>query len=65
MFNFILEIIFTVLFAVSLIFNAVADSWLLVALNAVIVILGIINSIFAYKNYKKKKNNNISNDGGN
>lgn len=57
MFNFILEIIFTVLFAVSLAFNVVAGSWLLVALDAVIVILGIINSILAYKNYKKKKNN--------
>ena len=62
MFNFILEIIFTVLFAVSLIFNALAGSWLLVTLDAVIVILGIINSIFAYHNYKKKKNN-ISNGG--
>lgn len=62
MFNFILEIIFTVLFAVSLIFNAIAGSWLLVTLDAIIVILGIINSILAYKNYKKKKNN-ISNGG--
>lgn len=57
MFNFILEIIFTVLFAASLVFNMIAGSWLLVALDAVIVILGIVNSIFAYKNYKKKKNN--------
>lgn len=57
MFNFILEIIFTVLFAVSLVFNVVAGSWLLVVLDVVIVILGIINSILAYKNYKKKKNN--------
>lgn len=62
MFNFILEIVFTVLFAVSLIFNAIAGSWLLVTLDAIIVILGIINSILAYKNYKKKKNN-ISNGG--
>jgi general stress protein CsbA len=57
MFNFILEIIFTVLFVVSLIFNAIAGSWLLVTLDAVIIILGIINSILAYKNYKKKKHN--------
>jgi hypothetical protein len=57
MFNFILEIIFTVLFAVSLVFNAVAGSWLFVALDAAIVILGVVNSIFAYKNYKNKKNN--------
>lgn len=62
MFNFILEIIFTVLFAVSLIFNAIAGSWLFVTLDVIIVILGIINSILAYKNYKKKKNN-ISNGG--
>ena len=57
MFNFILEIIFTVLFAISLVFNMIASSWLFVALDAAIVILSIVNSIFAYKNYKKKKNN--------
>lgn len=62
MFNFILEIIFTVLFAISLIFNVIAGSWLLVALDAAIVILGIINSIFAYKNYKNKKDNGGNND---
>lgn len=63
MFNFILEIIFTVLFAVSLVFNVITGSWLLVTLDAIIVILGIVNSIFAYKNYKKKKNN--TSNGGN
>ena len=57
MFNFILEIIFTVLFAISLVFNAVTGSWLFVTLDAIIVILGVVNSIFAYKNYKNKKNN--------
>ena len=56
MFNFILEVIFTVLFAISLVFNVIAGSWLLVALDAAIVILGIINSILVYKNYKDKKN---------
>ena len=56
MFNFILEVIFTVLFAISLVFNVIACSWLLVALDAAIVILGIINSILVYKNYKDKKN---------
>ena len=57
MFNFILEIIFTVLFTVSLVFNVIEGSWLFVTLDAAIVVLGIINSIFAYHNYKKKKNN--------
>ena len=57
MFNVILEIIFTVLFAASLIFNVITGSWLLVTLDAVIVILGIVNTILAYKNYKKRRNN--------
>ena len=57
MFNFILEIIFIVLFTISLVLNVIAGSWLLVAADAAIVILGIINSILLYKNYKKKKNN--------
>jgi hypothetical protein len=55
MFNFILEIIFTVLFAISLVFNVIIGSWLLVTLDAVIVILGIVNIILAYKNYKKRR----------
>ena len=57
MFNFILEIIFIVLFSISLVFNVIAGSWLLVAVDAAIVILGIVNSILVYKNYKKKKSN--------
>jgi hypothetical protein len=35
----------------------IAGSWLLVALDDAIVILGVVNSILVYKNYKKKKNN--------
>lgn len=57
MLNLILEIIFTVLFAASLIFNVITGSWLLVTLDAVIVILGIVNTILVYKNYKKRRNN--------
>lgn len=55
MLNLILEIIFTVLFAASLVFNVIAGSWLLVTLDVVIVILGIVNTILAYKNYKKRR----------
>ena len=55
MVNLVLEIVFTVLFAIALVFNLILGSWLLVALYAAIVILGIINSIFAYKIYKTKK----------
>ena len=55
MFKFILEIIFTVIFAVSLIFNTIAGSWLLVILDAVIVVLGIINSVFVFKEWRSKK----------
>jgi hypothetical protein len=57
MFNFILEIIFTGLLLLPFVFNVIAGSWLFVALDAIIVIFGIVNSILAYKNYKKKKNN--------
>lgn len=52
MFKFILEVIFTVLFLVSLIFNAIAGSWLLVTLDAVIVTLGIIHSILEFKEWR-------------
>ncbi len=57
MLNFILEIIITVLFAITLVFNIIAGSWFLVTLDAIIVIMGIVNSVLAYKVYKRKKNN--------
>jgi membrane protein YdbS with pleckstrin-like domain len=57
MLNFILEIIITVLFAVTLVFNIIDGSWFFVTLDAIIVIMGIINSVLAYKVYKRKKNN--------
>ena len=63
MLNFILEIIFTVLLAILLVFNIITGSWLFVVLDAVIVILSIVSFILAYKNYKKKKNNMFN--GGN
>jgi hypothetical protein len=54
MFKFILEIIFTVLFAVSLVFNVITGSWLLVTLDAIIVILGIVNSILVFKEWRRR-----------
>ena len=57
MLNFILEIIITVLFAITLVFNIIAGSWFLVTLDAIIVIMGIVSSVLAYKVYKRKKNN--------
>lgn len=57
MLNFILEIIITVLFAVTLVFNIIDGSWFFVTLDAIIVIMGIVNSVLAYKVYKRKKNN--------
>ena len=57
MLNFILEIIITVLFAITLVFNIIAGSWFFVTLDAIIVIMGIVNSVLAYKVYKRKKNN--------
>lgn len=57
MLNFILEIIITVLFAITLVFNIIDGSWFFVTLDAIIVIMGIVNSVLAYKVYKRKKNN--------
>lgn len=54
--NFILEIVFTIIIAIPLVLNVITGHWLFAALDAAIVILGIVNSILAYKNYKKKKN---------
>ncbi len=58
MLNFILEIIFTILFIIFLVFDVIAGSWLFVVLDAAIIILGIVDSILTYKSYKK---NNASN----
>jgi hypothetical protein len=55
MFKFILEIIFTVVFVISLIFNVIAGSWLLVILDAIIVIFGIINSILIFKEWRHRR----------
>jgi membrane protein YdbS with pleckstrin-like domain len=55
MLNFILEIIITVLFAITLVFNIIDGSWLFVTLDAIIVIMGIVNSVLAYKVYKRKR----------
>jgi membrane protein YdbS with pleckstrin-like domain len=62
MLNFILEIIITVLFAITLVFNIIDGSWLFVTLDAIIVIMGIVNSVLAYKVYKRKRKKN---NGGN
>lgn len=55
MVDLILEIVFTVLFAISLVYNIILGSWLFVVLDTIIVILGVINFIFVYKTYKAKK----------
>lgn len=57
MFKFILEIIFTVVFVISLIFNIITGAWLLVALDAIIVIFGIINSILIFKELRRRGRN--------
>lgn len=57
MIHFILEIIFTIIVTIPLVFNTITGNWPFVALDAVIVILGIVSSILAYKNYKKNKEN--------
>ena len=45
MFKFILEIIFTVIFVISLVFNIIMESWFLVVLDAIIIILGSMEGV--------------------
>jgi hypothetical protein len=62
MLKLILEIIFTVVFAISLVFNIISGSWLLVALDGVCVILGLINIYLIWRNHKRKEMRNVSKD---
>lgn len=54
MFKLVLEIIFTILFVISLITSIVTSSWLFVVLDAIIVVLGIVNSILTFRNWRHK-----------
>lgn len=62
MLKLILEILFTVVFAISLVFNIIAGSWLLVALDGVCVALGLVNIYLVWRNHKRKESRNVSKD---
>jgi hypothetical protein len=55
MFKFVLEIIFTVVFIISLVFNVITESWLLVTLDAIVVIFGIINSFLDFEEWRYRR----------
>ena len=51
----ILETIFTIIFFISLIFNIITSSWFFAILDAILVILGIINAALTYKARNSRK----------
>jgi membrane protein implicated in regulation of membrane protease activity len=62
MLKLILEIVFTVVFAISLVLNIITGSWLLVALDGVCVILGLVNIYLIWRNQKRKETQDVSED---
>lgn len=58
--SFIIDIIFIILMVIGLILEIISQSWLLVILSAIIIVIGIVNAILSYKAIKHKKitNNN-------
>ena len=62
MLKLILEIIFTVVFAISLVFNIITGFWLLAVLDGVCVVLGLVNIYLIWRNHKRKEARNVSED---
>ena len=62
MLKLILEIVFIVVFAISLVLNIITGSWLLVALDGACVILGLINIYLILRNHKRKVAQDVSED---
>jgi hypothetical protein len=62
MLKLILEIIFTVAFAVCCVLSIITGSWLLAVLDGACVILGLINIYLICRYRKREKVRNISED---
>ena len=62
MLKLILEIIFTVVFAISLVVNIITGFWLLAVLDGACVALGLANIYLIWRNYKRKETRNVSED---
>ena len=58
----ILEIIFTISFIISLIFNIISNDTILIVLDSIAIPMCLINIYLEYRNYKKsiKKSENIN-----
>lgn len=62
MLKLILEILFTVVFAISLVCSIISGFWLLAVLDAICVVLGLVNIYLIWRNYKRKETRNVSED---
>jgi hypothetical protein len=60
MLKLILEIVFTVVFAISLVFNIIAGLWLFVALDAACVALGLVNMYLILRHHKRERTQEAS-----
>lgn len=49
----ILEIIFTISFIISLIFNIISNDTVLIVLDSIAIPMCLINTYLEYRNYKK------------
>ena len=58
----ILEIIFTISFIISLIFNIISNDTVLIVLDSIAIPMCLINIYLEYRNYKKsiKKSENVN-----
>lgn len=58
----ILEIIITISFIISLIFNIISNDTILIVLDSIAIPMCLVNMYFAYRNYKKsnKKSENVN-----
>lgn len=62
MLKLIFEIIFTVVFAISFVFSIITGSWLLAALDGACVALGLVNICLIWRNHKREKVQNFTED---
>jgi hypothetical protein len=62
MLKLILEIVFTVVFAVSFVFNIITGFWFLAVLDGACVALGLVNIYLIWRNHKREEIQDVSED---
>jgi hypothetical protein len=60
MFKLILEIVFTVVFAIAFVLNIITGFWLLAVLDGACVALGLVNIYLIWRNHKRKETQDVS-----